>query len=129
MRGVSLGFLVLAILSAVCGMVWGIVMSATADHSLAPAHAHLNLLGWVTMAIFAFYYHLVPSAAEGVLPRVHLGLAAAGLVGIVPGIVMALQGQGDGLAKIGSILTLLSMVVFLVAVLRDRRQGYSQPAQ
>ncbi|PLS20948.1 hypothetical protein [Neptunicoccus cionae] len=129
MRGVSLGFLVLAILSAVCGMIWGIVMAATADHSLAPAHAHLNLLGWVTMAIFAFYYHLVPSAAEGMLPRIHLGLAATGLIGIVPGIVMAQQGQGDGLAKIGSILTLLSMVVFLVAVLRDMRQGHSQPAE
>ncbi|MBR9865256.1 MAG: hypothetical protein GYB24_17650 [Rhodobacteraceae bacterium] len=129
MRGVSLGFLVLAILSAVCGMIWGIIMAATADHSLAPAHAHLNLLGWVTMAIFAFYYHLVPSAAEGLLPRIHLGLAATGLIGIVPGIVMAQLGEGEGLAKIGSILTLLSMLVFLAAVVRDMRQGRSLPAE
>ncbi|GGA08915.1 hypothetical protein [Neptunicoccus cionae] len=129
MRGVSFGFLVLAILSAVCGMIWGIFMAATGDHSLSPAHAHLNLLGWVTMAIFAFYYHLVPSAAEGMLPRIHFGLAALGLIGIVPGIVMAQQGQGEGLAKIGSILTLLSMVVFLVAVVREMRQGQSQPAE
>ena len=118
MKGVSLWFMLLAVVSVILGMVWGIQMSATHDHTLSPAHAHLNLLGWVSFAIFAFYYRLVPAAAEGVLPKLHLALALAGLVAIVPGIVMAITERGETLAKIGSVLSLLSMVVFLVVVVR-----------
>ena len=72
------------------------------------------------MAIFAVYYHLVPAAAQGILAKLHLAAAVAGLVLIVPGIVMALTQQGEALAKIGSILTLLSMVFFLIIVFTSR---------
>ena len=118
MKGISYAFFIAGVVSVVVGMIWGIQMSATHDHTLSPAHAHLNLLGWVSFAIFAFYYRLVPEAAEGVLPKLHLALALAGLVTIVPGIVMAITERGETLAKIGSVLSLLSMVVFLVVVVR-----------
>ena len=96
-------------------------MSATADHSLSPAHAHLNLIGWATMGLFGVYYHVVPEASEGRLPMIHYLLALAGLVLVVPGIVMALTEQGEGLAKLGSILTLLSMLVFVYVVVTNRK--------
>lgn len=118
MKGVSYWFMLTAVVAVTIGMVWGIQMSASGDHLLSPAHAHLNLLGWVTMAIFAFYYHLVPDAAETMLAKVHFALAFAGLVLIVPGIVMAVRETGETLAKIGSILTVLSMLVFLFTVAR-----------
>jgi hypothetical protein len=120
MKGISFYFMILAVISVTLGMIWGIQMSATQNHSLSPAHAHLNLIGWVTMAIFAVYYHLVPAAAQGILAKLHLAAAVAGLVLIVPGIVMALTQQGEALAKIGSILTLLSMVFFLIIVFTSR---------
>ena len=68
MKSISFWFFILGVASVLIGMVWGIQMSATHDHLLSPAHAHLNLLGWVSFSIFAFYYHLVPDAAEGTLP-------------------------------------------------------------
>lgn len=120
MKGISFYFMVLAVISVTLGMVWGIQMSATQNHTLSPAHAHLNLLGWVTMAIFAVYYHLVPAAAQGLLAKLHLLVAVLGLGMIVPGIVMALTQQGEALAKIGSILSLLSMVIFLAVVITSR---------
>jgi cbb3-type cytochrome oxidase subunit 1 len=104
-------------------MGWGIQMSATGNHLLSPAHAHLNLIGWVSMAIFALYYHLVPTAAQTMLARAHFALAASGLVLIVPGIVMAIRETGEILAVLGSFLTLLSMLVFLVTVLRQGMRG------
>lgn len=119
MKGLPFYFFSLGVLSVLIGMVWGIQMSATQDHTLAPAHAHLNLIGWVSFAIFAFYYHLVPGAAAGTLPKVHFALALAGLILIVPGIAMAVQDTGETLAKIGSILTVLSMATFGVIVLRQ----------
>lgn len=119
MRGISLAFMLLAVLSAVLGMGWGIQMSASGDHSLSIAHAHLNLIGWVGFAIFAAFYQLVP-LARGKLAWVHFALALAGVALIIPGIVMAVTDKGDALAKIGSILTFASLVVFLVVVIRSR---------
>ncbi len=52
------------------------------------------------------------------LSRVHYGLALGGLVTLVPGIVLAITEQGEALAKIGSILTILSMLVFVYTVFR-----------
>jgi hypothetical protein len=47
---------VIAALAGLGGMVMGIVMGISQDFTLAPAHAHLNLLGWVTMAIYGLYH-------------------------------------------------------------------------
>ena len=120
MKGIALNFMLLAVISVVLGMIWGIQMSASQNHTLSPAHAHLNLIGWVSMAVFAIYYHLVPVAAQGILAKIHLLLAVLGLVTIVPGIVMAVTQQGDVLAKVGSVLSLLSMLVFLAVVVTSR---------
>ncbi|MGH6862581.1 MAG: hypothetical protein ACRECY_20245, partial [Phyllobacterium sp.] len=45
------------------GVVMGLQMGISGDHSAFPAHAHLNLLGWVSSAIFGIYYALNPSKA------------------------------------------------------------------
>ena len=121
MRGVALWFMAVAVIAALCGMVWGIQMSASHDHTLSPAHGHLNLLGWVSCSIFAFYYHAVPDAAEGMLPRAHFALSVSSVALLAPGIAMAIQGQGELLAKFGSVLALLSMGLFGLIVLRASR--------
>lgn len=120
MRGVSFWFFATASIYVAIGMVWGIVMSATGDHLLSPAHAHLNLIGWSTMALFGIYYHLVPSAGETTLAKIHFAIATLGVVIVVPGIVMAIQETGETLAKLGSFLTLISMLIFVVTVFRNR---------
>ena len=35
----------------VIGIGLGVYMGASGDHSLFPVHAHINLLGWVSMAL------------------------------------------------------------------------------
>ena len=50
-----------AVLLVIAGMLWGIVMGISEDHSTMPAHAHLNLLGWVSLFLFGIYYHLHPT--------------------------------------------------------------------
>lgn len=122
MKGLSLAFLVTAILSAILGMGWGIQMAASHDHLLAPAHAHLNLLGWVGFSVFAFYYHLVPQAAQGLLPRAHFAFSVGGVATLVPGIALAIRDQGDMLARLGSVLSLVSMLLFLCVVMVNARQ-------
>jgi hypothetical protein len=38
-----------AVVLVMVGMLWGLQMAISQDHSALPAHAHLNLLGWVTL--------------------------------------------------------------------------------
>src|SRR5215470_16195958 len=60
MKASSLGFRAAVLLAAV-GMAWGIAMAVSQDHSTMPAHAHLNLLGWVSLFLFGIFYHLHPA--------------------------------------------------------------------
>ena len=57
----------MAVLYGLGGMVMGEIMAASGDHSQMPVHAHINVLGWVSLAIFGFFYKTHPAAAEGKL--------------------------------------------------------------
>ncbi|GGE59563.1 hypothetical protein [Actibacterium pelagium] len=120
MKGIAFLFFLVAALCVTIGMAWGIQMSASGNHTLSAAHAHLNLIGWVTMGLFGVYYHVVPDAAGKMLAKVHFGVAVAGVVIITPGIVQAVTERGETLAKVGSLLTLVSMLIFLFTVVTNR---------
>lgn len=113
-------FLATGVIFVLIGMAWGIQMSATQNHSMSPAHAHLNLLGFVIFAIYGFFYALSPTAAESKLSIIHYLIALAGVVTVVPGIVIALGGGDPTLAKVGSLLTLVAMALFLFIVLKHK---------
>lgn len=100
------------------GMCFGIWMSATQDHTLSPAHAHLNLIGGVLMAIFGGFYTLFPAVAQTMLAKIQVAATHLAVWFMFPGIIMALQGQGEALAKIGSVLGILAVLLFLVQVAR-----------
>jgi hypothetical protein len=125
MRGIGFYFFLAAVLCVTLGMLWGIQMAISGDHALAPAHAHLNLVGWVTMGLFGVYYTLTPTAAASRLAKIHLGLAIAGVIVMVPGIAIVLTGGGEGMAAGGSMLTAASMLVFLYTVFKN---GLGKPA-
>ena len=118
MKSTASLFFLFAVVFAIAGMIWGIQMSATHDHSLSPAHGHLNLLGFVAMAVFGTFYALSHDAGASRLAKAHLGLAVVSVVVLIPGIAMAISGNGETLAKVGSALTLLSMVMFGFVVVK-----------
>ncbi|MCA0855494.1 hypothetical protein [Phaeobacter italicus] len=118
MKSIASMFFAIGAVFALVGMIWGIQMSASQDHTLSPAHGHLNLLGFAAMSLFGSYYALSPQAAAAGLAKLHLGLATLSVIVLVPGIVMAITERGEGLAKSGSILAVLSMLLFLAIVLR-----------
>ncbi len=118
MKSVPTMFIATAAFFVLLGMIWGIQMSATGNHDLSPAHGHLNLVGFVTMSIMGIYYALTPAAAASRWARMHYFLALGAVVILVPGIVMALSGKGEALAKAGSVLAVLSVVTFLAMILK-----------
>jgi hypothetical protein len=62
------------------GMGLGIVMGIRQDFTLAPAHAHLNLLGFVVLFLSALYYRVVPEAAASLVARLQATIAVIGAV-------------------------------------------------
>lgn len=114
MKGIGLLFFASGAVYVMIGMLWGLHMGSAHDFTLAPAHAHLNLVGFVTMSLMGIFYHLTPRAAASVLSRLHFGLATLGVWVMVPGIAVSETGGGDTLAIVGSLLTAGAMVVFLI---------------
>lgn len=68
-------WLKLAVLYLIVGVALGIMMGSTRDFTLRPVHAHVNLLGWATMALAGLVYSVYEQAARSVLARIHFWLA------------------------------------------------------
>jgi cbb3-type cytochrome oxidase subunit 1 len=122
MKASSLSFLI-AVLAGLAGMTWGIVMAISHDHSALPAHAHLNLLGWVSLFLFGVYYRLHPLLDKTVMARVQVGAWIVGTILLTVGVGMIHTGHpsGEPFAGIGSIIVLADMLLFGWLVLRQER--------
>lgn len=107
------------------GMVLGLVMAATHDFRLAPAHAHLNLVGAVLPFLAGLYYQAVPQAAKGRFAQVHVWLVVGAAVMFPIGIGAVLLGGPvyEPLAIAGGLLTLLGTVLFAIIVFRNGARG------
>jgi heme/copper-type cytochrome/quinol oxidase subunit 1 len=120
MRNLPYYFLSIAVLQALIGMGVGIYMGISQDYVLAPAHAHNNLLGWVTMAIFGLYYLLVPEVGAKRLSTIHFWVALVANIIFPIGIGMVVTNQGEALSIVGSLLEVASMLLFGVNVWTNR---------
>lgn len=102
------------------GLILGIIMGIRENFLLAPAHAHLNLVGFVLMFAAGVYYRLVPEAAGGLLPRVQAGLHIAGAI-LFPGglaLMLGVDLRFGPLVVIGALIVLAAMALFAVIVFR-----------
>jgi heme/copper-type cytochrome/quinol oxidase subunit 1 len=100
-------------------------MGMTGNFAFNSVHAHLSLLGWVSFALFAVFYHLHPEATESKMAGAHFWLANAGLVIMSTALVMLHSGNrsAEPAAGIGSIILLVSFILFSVVVLARTRSG------
>lgn len=106
---------------AVLGMAFGIFMGIKQDFALAPAHAHLNLLGFVTMFLSALYYRTSPQAAASRLAVYQAVVSVVGAILFPIGIASVLLGGHDRfepVVVVGAIIVFLGMVLFAVIVYR-----------
>jgi hypothetical protein len=129
MRASTLSFRA-ATLFALCGMAMGIAMAASRDHSVMPAHAHLNLLGWVSLFLFGIYYKLNPVTDRSRLALVQVGVWAFGTVVLTIAVAAIHMGYDafDPIAAVGSLIVLAAMVLFTVLVFRPAAADRRSPA-
>jgi hypothetical protein len=105
------------------GMLAGIDMGIRQDFVLAPAHAHLNLVGGVLLFLFGLYYRVFPAAGASTLAKVQGWLHIVGGILFPAGVAMVLlKGPSFEAAPIvGSLIVVAAMALFAVIVFRTAR--------
>jgi len=63
------------------------------DHAIMPAHAHLNLLGWVSLFLFGIYYRLNPSLEFSRLALVQVAVWSLGTIVLTVAVAALHLGQ------------------------------------
>jgi len=110
-----------SVLLLLVGLCLGIGMGIAQDFTLAPAHAHLNLVAFVLPFAAGLYYRVVPAAGAS---RLALFQAVAALAGgiVLPagiGVVLVHGPHWELLPIAGSLIVLVAWVAFAVIVFRS----------
>jgi peptidoglycan/LPS O-acetylase OafA/YrhL len=126
--------------SAVClgiaGIAIGIIMAASKNHSVMPAHAHLNLLGWVSLFLIGIFYRLHPALDASRAALVQAVIWIAGTLILTCGVTAIYLGRTEfePVAIAGSLTVLAAMLMFAYLVFRPewsaaRVVGAMSPAE
>jgi len=113
-------FLKFAVVYLMLGMGIGMAMGITHHFEYAPVHAHINLLGWASLALVAMIYHAYPQAALTVLARWHYRLHVTGLpIFMVGQFLMLSHHEGvEWLVGSGAAVTSVGLALFAVNLMR-----------
>ncbi|MGZ3497926.1 MAG: cytochrome-c oxidase [Vulcanimicrobiaceae bacterium] len=117
-------FLKVAVVYAVIGVVFGLVMGISGQLQFASVHAHLNLLGWATLALSGVIYVLFPAAGAHPIAKWQFWLQNLGLPVFVTGLVLIQSGNtatGIPLASTGSLLVIAGVVLLAINVFLNVR--------
>lgn len=120
MSRITVAFFGAAVLYALAGMVLGVFMGASNDHSLAPVHGHINLLGWASLALMGAFYGLAGELAPPRLAWVNFMVSNLGNLITLPLLAMLLKGDASviPIMSAGEGLLVLGMLIFGVAVVK-----------
>ena len=117
----SARFLKIAAVYFVVAVALGLYMGITTQFTQTPVHAHLNLLGWVSMALFGLIYHAHPAAGETRLARWHFWLHNVSLPIFMAALFLMLAGNEalGPVVGIAAMVALIGIVLFAVNLWRS----------
>ena len=123
MPRVSAAFFAVGVLCVLCGMVFGMWMGAHNDFAAAGAHAHLNLVGWVTSALYGTFYALTRDTMSVKLAWTQFVISTIGIAVMIPSLFLTLLNGNDPKFEpgitVGSMLVFLGMLLFALSVLKE----------
>ena len=120
MSASSLSFRI-AVLFVITGMIVGVYMAASHNHALGQAHAHINLIGWVSLFLIGLFYERRPQLDKSAGSRWQVIIYAIGAVVLNAALAALLLGNAGAEpgAAAGSFVVLGSMIWFGWLVFRN----------
>jgi len=116
-------FFASAALYAMIGVSWGLVMGMTENHATYSAHAHLNLLGWLSLAMMGVFYATLGQDVSEKVKAANFAISNLGVMLMIPGLFLYLGQAGPPavfgpMISVGSLLVVLGFFVFGVTAIR-----------
>lgn len=90
---ISRMFLLIGTLYLLVGIGFGMYMGGSGDHTLAPLHAHINLLGFTLMTLFGLGYRVIPGLADSALAKGHFWLHQIGALVLLIGLFLLMTAR------------------------------------
>jgi hypothetical protein len=106
-------FIGLGLIFLVIGMVFGIWMGITQNFQYQAAHAHWNLVGFVTSTLYGLIHRAYPKLATSKLTWAQCFVHVLGVLIFAPGIILAVVTQQEIGAVIGALLLVLAALMFM----------------
>lgn len=119
--GAGIIWLKLSALYLVIGVAMGIAMGASENFVLRPVHAHVNLLGWATLALSGLIYSVFPQAGQSRLAQVHFWLLNLSLPVMMGALTMLMLGNKSVIPVLAmaEIVAALAVLAFVVNIFRN----------
>ena len=115
-------FFATAALYGMGGMLWGLTMAISDNHATYSAHAHLNLLGWVSLALMGTFYALLGQGVANWIKLVNFTLSNIGVLFMISGLYLYLGQAGPKsvyapMLAVGGLSAVAGFLVFGVTVI------------
>jgi hypothetical protein len=118
MLRIDVSFILLAVVCLIGGICLGIGMGASQNFQFTPVHAHLSLVGWVSLALFGLIYKAYPALSQSWLAKIHILLSGSTAIVFPLGIYVALAHQNPAFATAAAFAALGGVLVFFANLLR-----------
>ncbi|MCZ8514174.1 cytochrome-c oxidase [Paenibacillus filicis] len=104
----------------IIGVFFGMFMSITHHMEFASVHAHLNLVGWVSMALAGLIYSVFSKAGASKLAVWHFWCHNIGLPIMMIALALLVGGAGntEPIIAVGGIITTLAVILFVINVFK-----------
>lgn len=110
---------------AIVGLLLGIYMAATKNHTQLATHAHIMLLGFVVSFIYGIGFKLWLSDVKGALVNAQFYLHQVGTIVLLISLFLMYGGVVEGKAlapflAISSLLVLAAMIIFKIQFIKNK---------
>jgi cbb3-type cytochrome oxidase subunit 1 len=119
-------FIYTAVAFFVVGVSLGMYMGVNQDFRFVHVHAHINLLGWVSLGMAGLLYHLHPHLQKSWLSHAHYWLHSVGLVIFMGGFAYGTIAGAKPLVPVAVGSSMVAIGVLLFAINVFARLGVTQ---
>jgi len=117
----SARFIKASVIYFLIGTIFGLVMGISEEFQYTSVHAHINLLGWVSLAIIGLIYKAYPEAAQSKLANSQYWLHMFGLPLLIISMVLFATDHktvGIPIASLGGLMIIVSVLLGTINVFK-----------